>query len=220
MKKQLVGMNLVASLLVLAMAVMAVVGLSIPTATEHYFSYYYGYETTTFNGFNTLFGDDYLSDYSAAIAAVNWVLLLAGLTCVTLAFLAMFYFSDNVVRKAEMAIVIISIVTAFLYMVEGIAMVVLWRGGDYATTAAPALFSIQAGLLIAYFVCNHFNKVDSTSAESEAVAIHSQPQYTRQTPKANTANVAEELTKYKQLLDMGAITQEEFDAKKKELLNL
>ena len=31
---------------------------------------------------------------------------------------------------------------------------------------------------------------------------------------------AEELRRYKELLDMGAITQEEFDAKKKELLNL
>ena len=31
---------------------------------------------------------------------------------------------------------------------------------------------------------------------------------------------ADELRKYKELLDMGAITQEEFDAKKKELLNL
>ncbi len=30
----------------------------------------------------------------------------------------------------------------------------------------------------------------------------------------------DELIKYKQLLDMGALTQEEFDAKKKELLGL
>jgi len=35
-----------------------------------------------------------------------------------------------------------------------------------------------------------------------------------------TVSSADELKKYKELLDMGAITQEEFDAKKKELLNL
>ena len=32
-------------------------------------------------------------------------------------------------------------------------------------------------------------------------------------------SVADELLKFKQLLDMGAITQDEFDAKKRELLN-
>ena len=33
-------------------------------------------------------------------------------------------------------------------------------------------------------------------------------------------DIFEELTKYKQLLDAGIISQEEFDAKKKELLGL
>lgn len=41
--------------------------------------------------------------------------------------------------------------------------------------------------------------------------------FPKPTPKISNA---EELRKYKELLDMGAITQEEFDAKKKELLNL
>lgn len=36
----------------------------------------------------------------------------------------------------------------------------------------------------------------------------------------NTPNTADELLKYKQLLDAGAITQEEFDRKKWELLHL
>ena len=34
------------------------------------------------------------------------------------------------------------------------------------------------------------------------------------------SSVADEIKKYKDLLDAGAITQEEFDAKKKQLLNL
>lgn len=37
--------------------------------------------------------------------------------------------------------------------------------------------------------------------------------------KESTVSVADELLKFKQLLDMGAITQEEFDRKKTELLN-
>lgn len=37
---------------------------------------------------------------------------------------------------------------------------------------------------------------------------------------SNNASAADELKKYKELLDMGAISQEEFDEKKKQLLNL
>ncbi len=37
--------------------------------------------------------------------------------------------------------------------------------------------------------------------------------------EVNSSNI-DELKKYKELLDMGAITQEEFNKKKKELLNL
>jgi predicted Zn-dependent peptidase len=36
----------------------------------------------------------------------------------------------------------------------------------------------------------------------------------------NTFSVADEIKKFKELLDMDIITQEEFDAKKKELLGL
>lgn len=169
MKKQLTGMNLVTSLLALAMAVMAVVGLSIPVAIEYDYSNhvsydyvldsYYNYQTVktnVFNGFNTLGGDDYLLEYSGIVAGVNVLLLIAGLSCVVLAFLAMFVFSERTARKTEIAVVITCICAAFLYMVEGFAMVALWQGGDYTTTTAPVLFTIQALLLIAYFVCNHF----------------------------------------------------------------
>lgn len=37
---------------------------------------------------------------------------------------------------------------------------------------------------------------------------------------ASSTSVADEIKKYKELLDMGAITQDEFDQKKKQLLNL
>ena len=37
---------------------------------------------------------------------------------------------------------------------------------------------------------------------------------------SNTPSAADEIKKYKELLDMGAITQEEFEAKKKQLLGL
>lgn len=53
-------------------------------------------------------------------------------------------------------------------------------------------------------------------ATQEIPAPQAAPQPTATAP----ASVADEILKFKQLLDMGAITQEEYDAKKKELLGL
>lgn len=41
-----------------------------------------------------------------------------------------------------------------------------------------------------------------------------------QTATVSTISVADEIKKYKELLDMGAITQDEFECKKKQLLGL
>ncbi len=55
------------------------------------------------------------------------------------------------------------------------------------------------------------NKANKAACAAAATAVQA----------ANAkGSVADEILKFKQLLDMGAITQEEFDAKKKELLGL
>ena len=58
----------------------------------------------------------------------------------------------------------------------------------------------------------------SVSVCMKEVKSHKKPIKVEVVAKDNSN--ADELKKYKELLDMGAITQEEFDAKKKELLNL
>ncbi len=50
---------------------------------------------------------------------------------------------------------------------------------------------------------------------TQSVAVEKEASASNQAPSA-----ADELKKYKELLDMGALTQEEFDAKKKQLLGL
>lgn len=59
--------------------------------------------------------------------------------------------------------------------------------------------------------CGSRDLVDITDAE--LAQIHT-------TPTKSTSSAADELKKYKELLDIGAITQAEFDAKKKQLLGL
>ena len=60
-------------------------------------------------------------------------------------------------------------------------------------------------------VKNICNKIDAVKKK--------QLEKTSRQPKEHPS-AADEILKYKQLLDMGAITQEEFDIKKKQLLEL
>lgn len=62
--------------------------------------------------------------------------------------------------------------------------------------------------------CNSSDVHDITKAEYEKL------KQSKSNSSATTASSADEIKKFKELLDMGAITQEEFEAKKKELLGI
>lgn len=74
----------------------------------------------------------------------------------------------------------------------------------------------------------HQGKLDLNSATyrlsklgvENLVAKLDQLTHKEEAAPAQNTSVADEIAKYKSLLDSGAITQEEYDAKKKELLNL
>lgn len=55
---------------------------------------------------------------------------------------------------------------------------------------------------------------------NKEIEIYKQSKNTPITQVVNNSSEADELIKYKQLLDMGALTQEEFDTKKNEILGL
>lgn len=57
--------------------------------------------------------------------------------------------------------------------------------------------------------------ITAGEAQKESTAVNGEPK-----KEEFTIGAADELKKFKDLLDMGAITQEEFDAKKKQLLGL
>lgn len=59
-------------------------------------------------------------------------------------------------------------------------------------------------------------QIKNTKYDPEPAQVDNQAS----TKPNNEANIPEELKKYKELLDSGVITQEEFDAKKKQLLGL
>ena len=70
--------------------------------------------------------------------------------------------------------------------------------------------------IIDYNKCPNCNSTDVTKLTDEEW----EAEKNKTNIPTNNNSVADELKKFKELLDMGAITQEEFDAKKKQLLGL
>lgn len=236
MNKNLKGNALISHISVCLGALMMLVGLSIPVADlwDSYSSFYY-LGSYSFNGFNTLGGHTALSNFSGAVAAINWILLLSALTCIGLAialtFASSIYSNSGRKKKTELAIVITGLICAFLYMIEGICIVTM-RATDYGTTYAPILFAMQLVFLICYFVFNSLSNKEKISSETPSSqkfyvnnSVISNPNpnvnsITQSNSNPSIVNNADEIMKYKQLLDMGAISQEDFDQKRKELLGL
>ena len=77
---------------------------------------------------------------------------------------------------------------------------IIWALKDFVSVVSP--------ILLACIVFENIPQAQTTKTVTQS------PQITK------SDNRIEELTKLKDLLDAGAITQEEFDAKKKQLLNL
>ena len=91
-------------------------------------------------------------------------------------------------------------------------------GGAYGASAVNnANANNYANQVVDYNKCPKCNssKLKQISAEDAAKAQKAPEQ-----PASSVISAADELKKFKELLDLGIITQEEFDSKKKELLGL
>ena len=112
----------------------------------------------------------------------------------------------------EKILVVTNVILTLIYMINGFnAKQTIEEQSSYyqVTTSAMIPFIIVVVLAAAYFAVTFFVK--------ENFSLSSLKQKTAKTSEMTTAD---ELAKYKNLLDEGAITQDEYDAKKKELLGL
>ena len=101
---------------------------------------------------------------------------------------------------------------------RGMAIVDLFGyGGTIASNQSSTKADRLESRIVDYSKCPkcHSSNLSAISAE-EATKIKEN----QQSNSASKPSVTDELKKYKELLDSGIITQEEFDAKKKQLLNL
>ena len=75
-----------------------------------------------------------------------------------------------------------------------------------------------ANRIIDYSKCPNCNSSDISELTDDAFKAEQEKLNTP--PNSASLSVADELKKFKELLDMGVISQDEFDAKKKQLLGL
>ena len=148
-----------------------------------------------------------------------WVFCIALVIMVGYCFAELF-FEEKIKNNNIIAKVAIGVPTfAFL---DGLIMVIVansfnksftYHGQErHVNVSATVLAYVELALLVIIPLIEFYKQFKCVD----------QPQYVAPNfvNQKNTLSSAEELKKYKELLDMGAITQEEFEAKKEQLLNL
>jgi len=165
---------------------------------------------------------DYVLDHTNAYSFLQinlaqyvspiWLYLIVAIMGINIIILFLHLF-DSSHKKMSM----ISILPSFISLALMIAFTCVVLDFDYSSNmnkyrfSPNGLFFIEALLIIATIVFSLMAYLKSNK-DNNVATIPS-------TPIASKSG-AEELKKYKELLDTGVITQEEFDAKKKQLLDL
>ena len=221
-------MNVVTGIMIAAMGFMLFICMFIPMVTlveENYLDYPEIYNDTAFGYlfFKTeIITEGYFMGL-VVLSMLSWVQLIISISAMGIGLLAIFK-EESLLDSWGKRIAILSMVAFGLYFTGGLV--------DFLITAltykAVALTFIFFGLLlfVPFFILYLiFNKKRNAMAEVDAYTQTSAPNQmvaknTNATTPVNVHSVADELLKWKGLLDQGVITQEEFDAKKKELLGL
>lgn len=160
------------------------------------------------NGFQLLEGYPEALEKIGDWLGVYSIIVIAIIAIEIILYIILFIKKATKLALIEKILVILNVVLALVYMINGFNAKSTIESQDsmYVTeTFAFIPFIIVTAFAVAYFVVTFFVKNVAFAAKAE---------------KPNTVAAADELVKYKQLLDAGIISQEEFDAKKKELLGL
>lgn len=172
------------------------------------------------NGFILLsFSKTFLANqaYSGFFGIINTLMLVGGITSIILVILS---FLGKGRSYFQLIVIIIAMTAGVLYLMEGCVIVSLPKEDflkiSYAIyaqnlyTASYFPLIIQSALLIAYLICNKcIRDIPFSERKKEIVASN---EFRTMTERVTL------LKQYKELFDGGVITQEEFEAKKKELL--
>lgn len=149
------------------------------------------------------------------IGLFSLIQLLVGIAVMSLGALK-FFFEHKAINKAVKILMIVGVSLSAWYMLEGIAFSsVLANFGKWISTSTSAYLAfILCALAFAGYIV--FNKIFKVDGEAVAVAVKEKGAIVKSQKKQMSS--IQLLKEYKDLLDAGIITQEEFDEKKKELL--
>lgn len=137
-------------------------------------------------------------------------------------FLSIKNFNSNKNDKTDVLVMFIALIVTVLYTIEGLVFKVIFNNqvsqetqdflNVYAKTSSFIPLIIVVIFVAFYFFIPFLDKILKQSIEEN--------ESKNAEPIQSAKELAETLKQYKELLDSGIISQEEFDAKKKELLNL
>lgn len=163
------------------------------------------------------------SDQSAIIA----IYILLALLCILNYIIPLFknYKSKSKTAEVFTIQILVNIILVVLPAFFFIAMLNI-DGSVGGLLIVTYILAIIAFLLYCSSVRAGYKAVEASERAVQQAVYETPTQafaYDRQpnlVASSRSANATDEIKKYKELLDMGAITQEEFDAKKKQLLGL
>ncbi len=213
--------KLVKRLIILSMAVMSFFALGNTIIAHPNPAYDFA-----FNGFEMLFLPDMFGGYSTWVVIMffcfSWVELLMALVLIVLAIIPFIVKKNSSDKPFSLLVIIGSFAVALLYLSSAIGMFIGYAIADagsdileYYTLAYMPLF-YQTVLMVAYIVVPKII-TNATKKEESAEKVPVQKVESK-VETVEEVDVVEQIKKFKELLDAGAITQEEFDKKKKELL--
>ena len=176
--------------------------------TYYYYSYIYGYEDTTYHDIGWALVFDF-GDHTFL-----FILFLIGALSLLLAIVSGILYL--IYRKCEIQITESSVKGKALFGKE--VVLPLYMVSAYSTQKFCSVIAVAtASGMIKFAFIGNYKEIGEVLAQKMR-EIQQSSETTKQ--KASNGTSLDELVKLKSLLDSGIISQEEFDAKKKQLLDL
>ena len=217
----------------LFIAIMTLVALAFPVIVIEAKIYGTSLGKLSESGFDFLSFESRIFDYDWAITLVGvlcLVQLIISIVLIGLNAISIFYFDEDKAFKFSMLTIIICFILNLMYLIEGCVAVSTFHNSNYYTLTYVA-FILNILFTFAYIGFIYYTKKVDLENRNNFKYMQKQNNIAKITNNTNSyienssgVNIDKEssnidmLKKYKQLLDEGIITQEEFDKKKDKLL--
>lgn len=177
---------------------------------------------------------EFAPEYASAgtgLGFICWITFLSGTAALIVGVLTMFMTNDRLMKKIRLITIIVCLIILLIYMICGIVLVSEMKKAILKELAED-LFSVKISSFVPFMLCSIFaiayfvypiiakSKIES-DVETDGLSPKSNVRQSGAPAKSHSSTM-EKITllkEYKILLDSGIITEEEFNEKKKEILD-